>query len=293
MSIPAKCPGVWLLTSLLQIFRMQTAPIRAELEDFEWVFVQGTVRHTEGNWSLHTSAFSSLPLYAYYNPLDPLSVNQTHRDLLQIIQDEGPFDGVLAYSGGAGLAAEMLIAQDPLALEPLFRFAVFINGASPLRVFKLADVDLAQGEAGTFDASPLINEAEDMFLRPSALRHKEGVSEEDLVDQAALLATVQKFKGKVLADGTPFLSDGEHGLCRWDRSDPNEPALIDVPTLHIRSPAEDVTDPHHGLHLLSLCDKSEVREIQHEFGHDFPRGRCLMKQIASEIRNVAEQSSRL
>ena len=27
---------------------MQTAPIRAALEDFEWVFVQGTVRHTEG-----------------------------------------------------------------------------------------------------------------------------------------------------------------------------------------------------------------------------------------------------
>jgi hypothetical protein len=234
-----------------------------------------------------------LPLYTYYNPLDPLSIIQTHRDLSQIIDEEGPFDGVLAYSGGAALAAEMLIAQDPFALEPMFRFAVFINGASPLRAFDLRGVDVAQGEEGRFDASALVKQAEDMFLRPSALRKKEGVSVEDHADHAALLAMVSKFEGKKLTDGTMFLSDGTYGLCRWGKSFSGGPALVDIPTLHIRSPAEDDVDPHHGLHLFELCEQSEAKEILHEFGHDFPRGRMLMKKIAREIREIAEQSQSL
>jgi hypothetical protein len=186
----------------------------------------------------------------------------------------------------------MLIAQDKFALEPIFRFAVFINGASPLRAFNLQDVELATGAEGEFDATPFIKQTEDMFLRPSALRAKEGVSEEDLVDHAALLALVNRFEGKKLKDGTMFLSDGTHGLCRWYKSCPEE-ALVDIPTLHIRSPLEDAVDPHHGLHLLGLCEPSEAREIWHEYGHDFPRGRGLMKQIAREIRNLAEQSQSL
>lgn len=93
----------------------------------------------------------------------------------------------------------------------------------------------------------------------------------------------------MLTDGTVFLSDGEYGLCRWERQEPDE-ALLDLPTLHIRSTAEDEVDPHHGLHLLGLSEKSQAVEMHHEFGHDFPRGRSLMKQIAQHIRALAEES---
>lgn len=74
-----------------EIFRAQTAAFRADLDDFEWVFVQGTARHTEGNFSLYTSQFSHLPLYTYYNPFEPASILRTHADLEQIIESEGPF----------------------------------------------------------------------------------------------------------------------------------------------------------------------------------------------------------
>lgn len=269
-----------------EIFRMQTAPIRAALEDFEWVFVQGTVRHTEGNWSLHTSDFSKLPLYTYYNPFDPQSIIQTHEELLHIIRSHGPFDGVFAYSGGAALAAELLIeaARSESAVEPLFRFAVFVNGASPLRVFEVDDVDTVSGHV---DVSQTFQQAKEMFLRPSALRHKPGVSEEDQVDHKKLLELLSRLEGKMMSDGTAFLSDGTYGLCRWERIK-LQPALIEIPTLHVRSTAEDHADPHHGKHLVELCDQFDVEEIHHEFGHDFPRGRQLMKQIADAIREMAE-----
>lgn len=273
----------------VQIFRMQTSPIRSHLDDFEFVFVQGTVRHTEGNWSLHTADFSKSPLYTYYNALDPSSIVQTHTELREIIASEGPFDGVLGYSGGAALAAELIIGHDPLAWDPIFRFAVFINGASPLRVFKVDEVEVA---AETFDPTIALDQARSMFLRPSALRHKEGVSEEDQADHAKLLGLLEVLEGKMLADGTPFLSDGRFGLARWhlgsDRS-----SLIDIPTLHIRSTAEDKEDPHHGLHLRGLCLESEQQEIHHEFGHDFPRGKQLMGQIANSIRSLAEAAHAL
>ncbi|KXL46853.1 hypothetical protein M433DRAFT_538131 [Acidomyces richmondensis BFW] len=272
------------------IFRAQTAAIRAELEDFEFVFVQGTVRHTEGNWSLYTTQFSKLPLYTYYNPFDPKSILQTHHDLEHILATEGPFDGVLSYSGGAALAAEILAKHsDPLTLDRPFRFAVFINGASPLRCFELKDIELTDD---IVDAAPMTAAAESMFLRPSALRRKEGVSVEDQADHAQLLSLLQRLRGRRMADGTTFLTDGKYGLCRWEPTQDGFP-LIDIPTLHIRSTEEDETDPHHGLHLLKLCDTNRAKELHHVYGHDFPRGRTEIKQIAESIREVATEAQSL
>ncbi|KAK3315076.1 hypothetical protein B0H66DRAFT_605987 [Apodospora peruviana] len=53
----------------------------------------------------------------------------------------GCFDGVLAYSCDAAFAAQVMIrhAAESCYEPPLFRFAVFINGATPLRVFKVGE----------------------------------------------------------------------------------------------------------------------------------------------------------
>lgn len=205
---------------------------------------------------------------------------------MHILKTDGPFDGVFAYSGGAALAAELLIdaAQSEPTAEPLFRFAIFVNGASPIRVFGVDDIDTTPG---TVDVSDTFQEAQNMFLRPSALRHKPGVSPQDATSHAHLLGLLAKLQGRMMSDGTPFLSDGTHGLCRWERAK-GEPALIEIPTLHVRSTAKDEMDPHHGKHLMGLCDEFGLDEIHHEFGHDFPRGRGLMGRIAEAIREVAE-----
>jgi len=176
-----------------------------------------------------------------------------------------------------------------LILERPFRFAVFINGASPLRCFELEDVELTDD---VVDAAPMTAAAESMFLRPSALRRKEGVSEEDQADHVQLLSLLQRLSGRRLVDGTTFLTDGKYGLCRWEPPQDGLP-LIDIPTLHIRSTDEDETDPHHGLHLLKLCDPGQAKELHHVYGHDFPRGRTEMKQIAELIREVAGQAQSL
>ena len=142
------------------------------------------------------------------------------------------------------------------------------------------------------DSAPMTEQAENMFLRPSALRKKEGVSDQDQVDHAQLLSLLKQLKGMKLVDGTTFLSNGTHGLCRWEPPADGSP-LIDVPTLHIRSTDSDETEPHEGLHLLRLCDPDQAREFHHGSGHDFPRGRKDMKTIARMIREVAEATTSL
>lgn len=138
----------------------------------------------------------------------------------------------------------------------------------------------------------MTQQAENMFLRPSALRKKDGVSEEDQVDHEKLLSLLKQLKGGRLTDGTMFLTDGTYGLCRWDVPADGS-SLIDIPTLHVRSTEGQDEDPHEGLHLLHLCDRSLARVFHHGYGHDFPRGRREMKQIARMIREVAEATSSL
>ncbi|VUC29885.1 unnamed protein product [Clonostachys rosea] len=274
-----------------EIFRMQTAAIRADLEDFEWEFVQGTFRHTEGNWSLYTTSFSKLPLYGYYHPFDPASVLQAEEDLFAIIREEGPFDGILGYSGGASLAAQLIIKdqmENPLALphERLFRFAIFINAASPLYCFPLDDY--AQGELVIHDTikGSIAEEAAEIVMRPSAMRKKIGVDDEDQPDAEAVMAAFAKLKGVTLPDGSLGFTDGEFGLARYNAMS-EERTLIDIPTLHVRCPAEH---RHHGLHLYEMCEPSTALEFHHVHDHDFPRGRNEMKRIAELIREVADMA---
>ncbi|KAK5682819.1 hypothetical protein LTR17_027371, partial [Elasticomyces elasticus] len=106
----------------------------------------------------------------------------------------------------------------------------------------------------------MTEQAENMFLRPSLLRKKDRVSDQDQVDHTQLLSLLKKLKGKKLVDGTTFLSNGTHGLCRWELPADGAP-LIDLPTLHIWSTESDESDPHESLHLLRLCDPDQAREL--------------------------------
>lgn len=90
---------------------------------------------------------------------------------------------------------------------------------------------------------------------------------------------------RLLADGTPFLTDGVFGMTRFDPA--LHGTLIDIPTLHVRC-ADDGDVHSTGKQLLKLCDPGQVREFHHQYGHDFPRGHVQMKKIAQLIRETAE-----
>jgi hypothetical protein len=95
---------------------------------------------------------------------------------------------------------------------------------------------------------------------------------------------LSKLKVRHLANKTPFATDGTYGFTRFEEQ--HEDILIDVPTLHVRSPG-DVLMPG-GDSLFNMCDPTKRLEFHHRYGHDFPRGRAEMKKIAQLIRDVAD-----
>ena len=233
---------------------------------------------------MYTTQFSNLPQYTYANPLTPTRVLQSELELIQFVQDIGDFDGVLGYSGGAAFAAQAMIRhslQDSTAI-PLFRFAIFINGGTPLKAFNLEDELLL---TGAVDTSRLDQELEDIYLRPSNLRVRKGDNHGDA--EAAIATRKEEIKQLTtggLKDGRLFVTDGKAGLTRYAKE--ADGVLINIPTLHIRCLAEE--DPDLGLNLLRLCDPYQNRELFHEFGHDFPRGAREMRKIAEAIIELSE-----
>ena len=54
------------------------------------------------------------------------------QDLDAYVEEEGPFDGVMAFSQGAGLAAALIVPRQRHArLDPPFKCAIFFSGGIP------------------------------------------------------------------------------------------------------------------------------------------------------------------
>ena len=247
-----------------------------------------------GNWSLYTSSFSDLPLYGYYNPLSAESVLEVEEKLFDLIEREGPFDGVLGFSAGAAVAAQLICSdasKHPFKTpeERPFRWAVLFGAITPLKVFKLEDEEIQEGTIEpNSEMAGVVQAALDEFLRPSATRERKTFHRRaDMPDADAIRAEVQGLETRLLADGTPFFTDGKLGMTRFDARFHGQ--LIDIPTLHVRCP--DAEDGHStGEQTLALCDPELVTEIHHTFGHDFPRGHQLLKKISAAIRETADKA---
>ncbi|KAI4116237.1 MAG: hypothetical protein LQ338_007747 [Usnochroma carphineum] len=112
---------------------LSVSPSRSSDEDEE-AYGSRPLSHSTGIESLISS--SSDDFLQYADGSDPTSCLRALLDLESYMDDEGPFDGVMAFSQGAGLAASLLIhrmQKDPqqARLSPAFRCAVFFSGGVP------------------------------------------------------------------------------------------------------------------------------------------------------------------
>ncbi|KAI8182806.1 hypothetical protein K4K52_006956 [Colletotrichum sp. SAR 10_76] len=135
-----------------KIFQVQTAAIRSALSkslSATFEFVEGALEWPAAP-GINLLAGPNAEYFAYYDTDKYDTIIQAVDDLEEYVKSEGPFDGVLAFSQGAALAA-MLIARDTFPSP--FAFAVFICGGPPfsekeiketntLRYFGAQDKDL-------------------------------------------------------------------------------------------------------------------------------------------------------
>ncbi|KAF2190023.1 hypothetical protein K469DRAFT_722959 [Zopfia rhizophila CBS 207.26] len=69
--------------------------------------------------------------YVYYNSDDIPSIGSALSNLHSYLLSEGPYDGVLAYSHGASLAATYITQQTTLNAPLPFKCAIFLSGNLP------------------------------------------------------------------------------------------------------------------------------------------------------------------
>jgi hypothetical protein len=218
---------------------------------------------------------------------------ETELSLLELILEEDPpFDGVLAYSSGAALAAQVFLRYEkqrqtqPRQLDsmPLFKFAILCNTLTPGRVFTMQEE--GQGAQPSNDRSPK-EQALQMFdiiagFRLKATPQLAREIRKQRIEEVEHLDT--SFKAMTLPDGTPFLTNGTTGVSWFNR----EQVKISIPTLHVF----DLSEPDVlGKGMLELCERRRAREYHHCHGHEFPRGYSEMKELARLIREVADSAA--
>lgn len=63
--------------------------------------------------------------------------------------------------------------------------------------------------------------------------------------------------------------------------------ILSLPSLHVTGLGDH---PEYGQHLYELAEPSVTEHIGHVFGHDFPRGLDMNKNIARTIRALAARA---
>ncbi|ROV86859.1 hypothetical protein VMCG_10814 [Cytospora schulzeri] len=119
-----------------KIFEMQTAAIRHALgSQHSFEFIDGAV---PAEMAPGVKAFAGPEdeclQYVDYNSTE--SCLKGLHDLEKLVDEEGPFDGVMSFSLGATLAASLMVhklLKDPRMerLQPIFRCAIFFCGGIP------------------------------------------------------------------------------------------------------------------------------------------------------------------
>ncbi|PYH45330.1 putative DUF341 family oxidoreductase [Aspergillus saccharolyticus JOP 1030-1] len=131
-----------------EIFEIQAGGITYALEKkgHTFTFVNGRIE-SEGEADIK-DVFDG-PFYSHYpratKPGEDLARAIAY--VQQIIDKEGPFDGVMGFSQGCALASAMIMQHASTSNTPLFKLAVFICGAAP---FDPAGMELVEPTPGSY-----------------------------------------------------------------------------------------------------------------------------------------------
>jgi pimeloyl-ACP methyl ester carboxylesterase len=240
------------------------------LENFElslkllfFPFIEMTMSKTLSLW-LTDFYWSS------YELPTPDLVSNAFDYIYEVIEEEGPFDGVFGFSQGAALASSMMLQHAKSnPYSDLFKFAVFLGASLP---FNLDDSSgLEQWETATKNAKCGIASSMDGQFS-GELETSETSSDEDEAEDTHT-------RGFPLR---PWLLGNQTLLARYNPI-LNPSARIHAPTLHVYG----TQDPYFGQSemLVKLC-AGEVITVKHGEGHRVPRDRTFEKQTIAAMDSI-------
>ena len=107
---------------------MQTAALRYELgSKYNFEFAEGSVVAPRAK-GVDSLAAADDDFFAYFHPLQSETLEVALQNLHGYLVEEGPFDGVVAFSQGSALAASYMIQNQIGNSMPMWKFAVLFSG---------------------------------------------------------------------------------------------------------------------------------------------------------------------
>ncbi|KAH0349650.1 hypothetical protein KCU83_g5357, partial [Aureobasidium melanogenum] len=276
-----------------RILETQTAAFRRRLQALErethliFDFVDGALA---ADPAPAIDQFFKGPFWSFYQSADIDNLRSAHAWLLEVVERQGPYDGVLAFSQGCALAATLMLelqagverTEASRHRQQPFRFAIFICGGLPLTYFA------GRGYA--------VSDAAWQYDEQARLA---------LSSQASLNALLQCGSQRWNQQDWTTLDNDKHS----SSSHPESPSAttvfgldlaqvadahkIQIPTVHVYGSK----DPRKGsaLQLAGMCRPDITKVACHGGGHDIPRtseaSDLIAKLIlwaATETRNTEE-----
>ncbi|KAF2491842.1 hypothetical protein BU16DRAFT_565538 [Lophium mytilinum] len=201
------------------------------------------------------------PYLTWHTQYEPQHVEPVHDFLRTVIEEDGPYDGVIGFSQGAALAASFLLCHEHYAQirdpgrrhKPPFKVAIFINSVM------------------TFSPSEHIGSNISQHIKSQEEKHMAFIEGVDSLGAEDFTPT----ETYTTIDG-----DSIYGFPK-DTFAPR----ISIPTLHLYGTEDQFLE--HSEELVGLCrgDRTEVLPVRG--GHELPRTNPAWDKFAALFEMVA------
>jgi predicted esterase len=225
----------------------ETAPLRSRLHaqhTFDFVDGEGNCEAAPG-----MSVSYPPPYLCWYERGDPEEVRTAHEYLRSVIDEDGPYDGVIGFSEGAALAAGLLLSDESSDAEPRFKVAVLFNSVVPLVPFGSECLGAPLGKVVQGHQDSYLD-----LLLPG--ERKEKASEEG--------------RAAVLSRALCFSPQGAH--------------KISIPTVHVIGGKDPFAESSRL--VVELCTPDTAQVVIHDGGHELPRDGSLLERCAELIETA-------
>ncbi|PNY29659.1 Uncharacterized protein TCAP_00427, partial [Tolypocladium capitatum] len=234
--------------------------IRACDPSYEFIFVDGPAPSDRGPGM---GAFLDGPFYSHTNGYDPGSMASAIEHLETIIDESGPFNGVLGFSQGAALALSYMHLQQTRNEPIAFKFALCFSSVIPCS----ADEDFGEGVIQRL--CPLRLNLDGIGSMSVEMQTDEETLFNDLLRRTVIPAQ----------ENNSLLPN--YDMAVYTRGDFSKaPRLmhpnltrhkIRVPTVHITGKRDadfmrNMADAARG-----LCDEKTLKKLEHNGGHQPPQ----------------------
>ncbi|SMQ54214.1 unnamed protein product [Zymoseptoria tritici ST99CH_3D7] len=261
------------------IFESQTAALRAMLPShWEWFFI---------NAELECGAHPELADFypgPYYTPVavpTVKSIAHFHDWCLDLVAEEGPFDGCMGFSAGACqlLGLMLKLQKDQPCQQPLFRFLILIAGNIPFSGDEQEGIDVTDWIS--FHREPCANLDELVAFNDWARENPD--QRPDIMDPTGIHPSL-----------VPLLEECRTGEYARDRYvtrflHPEVCKLrLDLPTVHVHGQADHLYEGAKG--MAELCAPAQREICTHAGGHEIPRTNNDMLRLKRMIEKAVMRS---